>query len=262
MGNGDYFSVIIPSRREGSRLLEAVREARALFGEGEVVVVTFEETGAIRDAVRAEGGMWLEAPRPGRGLQLRLGAECSRGRYLVFLHADTRLPADAGRLIRSALAIDGVAGGAFRLGFDRAHPVLDALAWLSRMTLRTAFLGDQCLFCTREAYEAAGGFSPEPLFEDVDLARRLARVGRLVRLSRTVTTSARRFGKNGPLRQLTLNALLLLGYHVGVSPKCLNVAYRPTDPGPSAIRRPGHGRTPHGTTHVRARDRRARRKCA
>ena len=227
MANGEALSVIIPSWREGPRLLEAVRAARMALGDSECVVVAREESADTRDFARAEGVIWVDAPQANRGLQLKLGAERARGRHLVFLHADSRLPIDASRLIRDALGGEGVAGGAFRLRFDRAHPVLDLLAWMSGMTVRTSFLGDQCFFCTRSAYDSAGGFHPQPLFEDVDFARRLARFGKLVRLRQAVTTSARRFMTHGPLRQLATNALLLLAFHAGVSPAWLSALYEP-----------------------------------
>ena len=217
MGTGDLLSAIVPSWREGPRLLEAVRAIGTALGRCEVVVTSFDERDEIRDACRSEGVVWVDAPEANRGLQLRLGAERSQGRILAFVHADSRLPLDAGTSIRTALATDGVAGGAFRLRFDRAHPVLDFLSWASRMTHPSAFLGDQGIFCSREAYEAAGGFCPEPLFEDVDLARRLARIGRLVRLPQAVTTSARRFTSNGPLSQLTINVLLLAARNLSTS---------------------------------------------
>ncbi len=235
MASGDSLSVIVPSWREGPLLLDAVHAAKRAVGGSELVVVASEESRETAEAALAEGVTWVEAPRACRGLQLMLGVERARGELLAFLHADTRLPPDAGTLLRTALAADGVAGGAFRLRFDRAHPVLDALAWWSRMTLPTAFLGDQCLFCTRNAYEAAGGFRPEPLFEDVDLARRLRRVGRLVRLRQSVTTSARRFSRRGPYRQFTTNALLMLGYHLGVSPSRLHALYRGAAIAPGSV---------------------------
>ena len=248
--------MIMPSWREGPRLLDAVRAARMALGESEFVVVACEESADTRDFARAEGVTWVDAPRANRGLQLKLGAERARGRHLVFLHADSRLPTDAGRLILGALACEGVAGGAFRLRFDRTHPVLDMLAWMSGMTLSTAFLGDQCLFCTRSAYDSAGGFRPQRLFEDVDLARRLVRVGKLVRLRQAVTTSARRFMNNGPLRQLATNALLLLAFHAGVSPARLSDVYEPVDSALPAVAPARHRRSPRGSARSRFRNRR------
>ena len=226
MATGDTLSVVVPSWREGPRLLEAVRAARLATGDAEFVVVAYEESADTRDAARAAGVTWIEAPRACRGLQLKMGGEAACGDHLLFLHADTRLPCDARRLIHEALATRGVAGGAFHLRFDHAHPALDLLSWLSGLTLPVTFFGDQCLFCSRETYDAAGGFRPEPLFEDVDLARRLARVGRLLRLRQAVTTSARRFRDNGPFRQLAMNALLLGAYCAGADPRRLSAVYQ------------------------------------
>ena len=218
-------SVIMPSWREGPRLLEAIRAVRIAVDAAQIVVVACEERGPVREAACAEGVVWIEAPRPCRGLQLALGGERAAGDALAFLHADTRLPFGAGKLIECALAKPGVAGGAFRLRFDLAHPVLDLLARLSALSIIPSFLGDQCIFCSRAAYRAAGGVRAVHLSEDVDFARRLARIGRLVRLPQEVTTSSRRFKRRGPLRQLLGNAALLLAYHAGVGTERLHAIY-------------------------------------
>jgi len=249
MATGDVLSVVIPSWREGPRLLETLSAARLATGEAEFVVVAFEESADIREAARADGVIWIDAPRACRGLQLRLGGEAARGRHLLFLHADSRLPMDAGRLVSDALATPDVSGGAFHLRFDHAHPALDLLSWMSGMTLPASFLGDQSLFCTRVAYDAAGGFQPEPLFEDVDMATRLARVGRLVRLREAVTTSARRFRGNGAFRQLATNALLFAAYCSGVSPRRLSAIYQPNQGGRQIDRVEQGHRDPPGASH-------------
>lgn len=256
MGTGESLTVIMPSRREGPRLLEAIRAARMAIGEGELVIVACEESADTRDFARAEGVTWIDAPRANRGLQLKLGAERARGRQLVFLHADTRLPIDAGRLVREALSEEGVAGGAFRLRFDRTHPVLELLARMSGLTLSMAFLGDQCLFCTRSAYDSAGGFRALPLFEDVDLVGRLARIGKLVRVRQRVTTSARRFMRNGPFRQFATNAILLFAFHAGVSPARLSGLYEPAGSAPPTVAPARHRRSARGRARSRFRNRR------
>lgn len=227
MAIGERISAIIPSFREGRRLLESIRAARTALGPCEVIVVAFGESANIRDAARREGVLWVESTAANRGHQLQLGAEHATGDLFIFVHADSRLPVGAAPLVRSAMSVSGVAGGAFRLRFDLGHPVLSALSWLSRLRLSTSFLGDQCLFCSRRAYLDAGGFHPEPLFEDVSFARRLSGVGALVRLSASVTTSARRFRSHGHMRQLVRNALLLAAFHLGASPRRLHDLYEP-----------------------------------
>ena len=230
MATGERLSLIVPSWREGVALLAAVRLARVALAPDEAIVVAAEEPDEVREAATAEGVRWVDAPRPCRGAQLRTGARAATGDVLVFVHANSRLPPDAGRLVRAALANGRCVGGAFRLRFDRPHPVLNLLARLSKLRVPSAFLGDQCLFCRRGDYDAVGGFTDQPLFEDVDLARRLARRGPLLRLPQAVTTSARRFTASGPLRRLVLNALLMCAFQAGVSPARLHRWYTHRSP--------------------------------
>lgn len=225
MAVGERLSRVIPSWREGDRLVDAVRAARG--DRAEVVVAACEEPARVRAAAVREGASWIECERPGRGAQLAAGAAHATGDALVFLHADTRLPAGADAFVREALARPGVVGGAFRLRFDRAHPLLDRLAALSAIGHWSAMYGDQAMFCSRAAYERCGGFRALPMFEDVDLAGRLARTGRLVRVRAAVTTSARRFERHGAVRQFARNTALLAAFHAGVSPAWLARRYAP-----------------------------------
>lgn len=225
MATGERLSLIIPSWREGASLLAAVRAARAALSPDETIVVAADEPEAVREAAQAEGVRWFDSPRACRGVQLRTGGLAATNDVLVFVHVDSRLPMDAGERIRAALAAGTCVGGAFRLRFDRSHPALGLLARLSALRWTSAFLGDQCLFCRRADYQAVGGFSEQPLFEDVDLARRLARRGSLVRLPQAVTTSARRFTADGPIRRLILNAFLMCAFHAGVKPQRLHDWY-------------------------------------
>ena len=222
-------SVIVPSRAEGRTLVAGLEALANVPGLDEVIVVAESESAATREAATSAlpGLRWLEALRAGRGPQLAQGAAAARGGVLVLLHADTRLPGDAAGLIREALERPGVAGGAFRLGFDVAHPVLDLLTALSALPAHWAVFGDQAMFCTRAAYRGAGGCPDTALFEDVDLAWALVRQGRLVRLRARVTTSSRRFVAAGPARQLAHNAALLTLHYLGVPARRLAARYDP-----------------------------------
>jgi len=233
MATGERLSLIVPSWREGTALLTAVRAARMALAPEETIVVAAEEPADVRELAIAEGVRWVDVPRPCRGAQLRAGGAAATGDVLVFVHADSRLPLDARGVIRAALVDGACVGGAFLLRFDRRHPVLDLLARLSALSVPSAFLGDQCLFCRRADYDAVGGFTDQPLFEDVDLARRLARHGRLVRLPQAVTTSARRFTAGGPFRRLVLNAFLMCAFHAGVQPDRLHGWYTHRTPSTS-----------------------------
>ncbi len=209
-------------------LLSCLDSLARIDGIAEVVVAAHGEAPAVRRrAKRCAGLTWVECPVASRGEQLNRGAAAARGDTLLFLHADTRLPAEAALAVRSALSEPGVVGGGFRLAFDTPHPALALLERLSALHLSLAYLGDQALFCCRREFEVVGGFTADPLFEDVHFVRRIARRGRLVRIGVPVTTSARRFRAAGPWRQLTRNAFLLGLYHLGVPSRPLAELYRP-----------------------------------
>ena len=139
------------------------------------------------ETARAHGVLVVEGP-PGRGGQLRRGAEACSGEILLFLHADTRLPDDGPELVRRAIE-DGAVGGGFPVRYDDDRRFTDRLINL-RTRLTGCPLGDQAQFLTREAYEALGGFRDWPILEDLDLIRRLKRRGKTVLLSKPVVTSA------------------------------------------------------------------------
>lgn len=172
----------------------------------------------------------------GRGLQMNAGAREAAEDVLLFVHADSFLPADAFGLIRQALADPAVAGGCFRLAFDRDDPWLRLYSFFSRINHPLFTYGDQGLFVRRGVFERIGGFRDMPILEDVEIQERLRREGRFVKLPQPVMTSARRFVRYGPVRQQALNAGIVLLYNLGVPPARLKRLYADWGPEPARIR--------------------------
>lgn len=226
MARGDSISIVIPSRSEGETLLACIEGASRLAGVSDIVVAAHGESEATRARATSRSRVrWIECRHASRGCQLNRGTRLARGDVLLFLHADSSLPADATARIRTALVKGNVVGGAFRLAFDARHPALNLLERLSGLGITASFLGDQGIFCRRETFDALGGFLELRAFEDVEFMKRLARKGRLARLDSRVRTSARRFAARGPWRQLARNAWLFALYHAGVSPRRLAARY-------------------------------------
>jgi predicted glycosyltransferase involved in capsule biosynthesis len=78
--------------------------------------------------------------------------------------------------------------------------------------------GDQCIVVRKDFLNRLNGFNDWPLFEDVDLLRRARRLTRIYSLPARVTTSSRRFIKEGFIRQQLLNGLRIFQFLSGVPP--------------------------------------------
>ncbi len=120
----------------------------------------------------------------------------------------------------------GAVGGAFRLRFDEPTPVLRAYALATHVGWHRLAFGDRAHFCTRAAFEQVGGFPDIAAFEDLELVRRLRRMGHFAFVPLAVTTSARRFHRNGTLAQQARNLVLWARYLCGADPGRLAAAYR------------------------------------
>src|SRR5207247_2772670 len=114
----------------------------------------------------------LEAPR-GRARQMNAGAAAARGEVLLFLHADTRLPAGYAQAVAGALADPAVVGGRFDVRLDAAGLAYRAIGRLIslRSRLTRVATGEQAIFVRRVVFACLGGYPLVPLMEDVALRR-------------------------------------------------------------------------------------------
>ncbi len=211
-------SVIIPSLNEETEISAAVRQAAGRPGI-EVLVVDGGSSDRTVALAEAAGATVLQATA-GRGHQLNAGARAARGRILLFLHADTRLPEAFPGLIEQALRQPDLAAGAFRFAVAAPGWRFRLLERLVNWRARAFSLpyGDQALFLSAERFQAVGGFAEIPLLEDLALVRRLRGLGRITLLSAPARTSPRRWLRLGLLRVTLRNQLILLGYLLGVDP--------------------------------------------
>ncbi|MBI2828763.1 MAG: TIGR04283 family arsenosugar biosynthesis glycosyltransferase [Acidobacteria bacterium] len=225
-------SVIIPVWQDHDALAELLRTLPSHGNAETIVVATRDEALRYRDLQdQFESVHWVTAPR-GRGGQMDAGAAVAHGRWLLFLHADSRLPADWLDVVIEADRRPGIVGGAFRFALDsrdwRARVI--ELGVRVRVAVFRLPYGDQALFARRSAFNIVGGFRGLPLMEDVDLVRRLKRYGRLHFDRAAVTTSARRWERDGWVRRSFGNLLLIAKYLAGVNPALLARRYHGRKP--------------------------------
>jgi hypothetical protein len=221
-------SVIIPVLDDTTELTQALdtvgRHARV-----EVVVVNGGKPDATFTALERSHPdvVWLRSSA-GRGRQMNVGASHAQGAWLVFLHADTRLPGGWLEELESVRCDPTIVGGSFRFRLD--SPSRWARAIERGVAARVRWLnlpyGDQGLFVRREVFESLGGYRDMALMEDVEFVRRLSRAGRLHHSVLPAVTSARRWECEGWIRQSAENVTLTIAYLVGVSPERLARRYR------------------------------------
>jgi rSAM/selenodomain-associated transferase 2 len=219
-------TIIVPTLNEEDRIEALVAALQALHGEKEIIIADGQSVDATVHIARNAGVRVVCANR-GRGEQLHAAATIARGDVLWFLHADTIPSADALAHIAEALQDPRVVGGNFRLVFEGASLTARQMTWIyPRLRLLGLAYGDSGIFVRRSLYERMGGLRPYPLFEDLDLVRRLKPQGRFVHLDCSVVTSSRRFeGRNYPRAWATWIMLQML-YWMGVSPNRLARWYR------------------------------------
>ncbi len=222
-------SVVIPTLNAQSELARTLTVLVPAAIEGlvrEVVVVDGGSSDATCKIVE-EAGARLVRCEAGRGQQLAAGARQAKGRWLLFLHADTALqPGWEEEAFNHIREIENVEkpdrAAAFRFALD--DPGLMAAFLRGAVALRCRLFkmpyGDQGLLISRRLYEDVGGFQPIALMEDVDLVRRLGR-RRLTFFDSLAITSARRYRTQGYARRMIRNLACLSLYYLRVPPKVL-----------------------------------------
>ena len=220
-GSPPDISVIIPVLNDAEALDLALGSIQDYTGV-ECIVVDGGSSDESAKVAQSRGVKVLHSP-PGRARQMNAGAEVAEGTFLVFLHADTRLPEGFDGHVRQILTGSGVAAGAFQLQIDapsaRLRLIEKAANWRSRY-LQMPY-GDQAIFLRKELFREMGGFPDLPIMEDFQLIRRLQGEGRIVIAPAAVVTSGRRWKKLGALRTTLLNQLMILGFYLGFEPSSL-----------------------------------------
>ena len=221
-------SVIIPALNEAASLPLTLAALQGLRQRGHEVILV--DGGSSDDTVEVSRSLVdsvLPAAR-GRAVQMRAGADIARGDVFWFLHADTRAPEHADRLIGAALQDTGIQWGRFDVQLSEQRVSLRVVGNLmnTRSRLSGIATGDQGIFVRRTLYTAVGGFPQQPLMEDIALSRILRRHGRPAIIRQRLHSSPRRWEQHGVTRTILLMWGLRLAYFTGVAPDRLARFYR------------------------------------
>jgi len=225
-GAGADLGVVVSALDEAESLPGLLADLSGLQLAHEVVVVDGGSRDCTVGAARSSGA-WVMRSRRGRARQFNAGAAFLGSRWLLLLHADTRLDDRALRAVERHATEDPRHAGYFKLAIAHPHFFYRLIEAGQRVRERCARLvyGDQGLLIRRDAFWKAGGYPDQPLMEDVVLNRRLARAGRLARLPACIRTSARRYEEEGRLRAFGRNAMLISRFLAGADPAVLARRY-------------------------------------
>jgi rSAM/selenodomain-associated transferase 2 len=219
-------SIIVPTLNEAAHIAATLAPLQAMRGRGaEVIVADGGSSDETKTLAQPLADRVIDATR-GRARQMNAGAKASAGAALLFLHADSLLPANADLDIESSLQ-RGARWGRFDVSITGTRAMFPVIAWFinHRSRLTGIATGDQGIFVRREAFESLGGFPDQPLMEDVEFCKRAKRFGAPACLKTRIQTSGRRWEKHGVLKTIGLMWALRARYFFGATPESLHRAY-------------------------------------
>lgn len=202
-------SVIIPALNEEEALPETLAALHRQPGIFETILVD----GGSSDRTWHIAARWpsvrVVCAARGRAWQMNAGAARATGEWLVFLHADTILPANA--LLSIEGLDEGIGCGGFRHRFSGDAWSLRFISCLDNLRARWTHIiyGDQAMFVRRALFEELGGFPQQRILEDIAFCTRLQRVTRPVLIDDAVATNSRKFRQMGVWRSLARCAVIL-----------------------------------------------------
>ncbi len=221
-------SIVIPCLNEAAHIRATLTRLQPMRDRGQQLIVVDggSEDGSLALASPLADKA-LASPR-GRARQMNAGMEAADGDILWFLHADTLPPADADLQLASALSTSHHRWGRFDIQLSGNAMLLRlverSMNWRSRIT--GIATGDQGIFVRTDVLRRIGGYADIPLMEDIDLSSRLkTSFGRPLCLRQRLTTSSRRWERNGIVRTTLLMWRLRLKYALGVDPGTLDRHY-------------------------------------
>ena len=200
-------SIIIPTINEASNLPLLLSDLSCMQKEGEIIIVDSGSEDKTINVANIYGAKVFISKERNRGLQLDIGAKNSKGEWLIFLHADTRLTHDWFKKINSILKGNKNSIYYFKFKINQKKIIYRVLEIL--VNFRSKFFklpyGDQGLIIHRTTYFKNNGFRKIPLMEDVDFLRRLNQKKDLKQLNLPIFISSRKWEKTNIFLQAIKN---------------------------------------------------------
>ncbi|MCW8987051.1 MAG: TIGR04283 family arsenosugar biosynthesis glycosyltransferase [Gammaproteobacteria bacterium] len=223
-----FVSIIIPALNEESSIKNLLQQLQVSRQQGHEVIVV---DGGSEDQTIAVSTLLADKviqSDPGRAVQMNKGAVQASGDILWFLHADSVISENAIKNIQFNLNEQNKDWGRFNIKLSGLHYMFRIIEKMInfRSCLSSIATGDQGIFIKRKIFDDVGGYSNIPLMEDIDISKKLRAQSRSVCIKETLTTSSRRWEKNGILSTILLMWRLRFLYWLGISADKLASQYK------------------------------------
>ncbi len=218
-------SVVIPVLNEETHIAKTIASLSP-SDSLEVIVVDGGSSDNTAEIARHAGATVIDSPR-GRSLQMNRGAAAASGGILLFLHADTNLPADFSTYVINMINMPRTTLGAFRFATDDHGITLRFIGFWVNLRSRLLHMpyGDQALFMEKNLFRTLGGFPEIPIMEDFELVRKAKSHGKIRIAPVPAVTSARRWNRLGRWRTMSYNQFIVAAYLLGVPADRLSAFY-------------------------------------
>ena len=200
-------SIIIPTINEAHNLPLLFSDLSINQKDGEILVVDGGSEDKTIDIANIYGAKVYQSKESNRGLQLNIGAKHSKGEWLIFLHADTRLTYDWFAKIKSVFKKNKnfIYYFKFKINDKKIiYRVLEFFVYLRSKYLKQPY-GDQGLIIHRSTYFKNNGYRNIPLMEDLDFLRRLNKKNDLKQLNLPIFISSRKWERTNIFLQAIRN---------------------------------------------------------
>lgn len=221
-------SVIIPLLNEAAYVKSCIRmlQKNSEVTNTEVLFVDGGSTDESLQRIAENSNYPILKSKPGRALQMNIGAKSASNSILYFLHIDSIPPKGFDRLILEKVT-EGVTAGCFQMRFNHRHWALSLAGYLTQFNYPICRGGDQSLFIQKSLFHKMKGYNENyPICEDNEFTDRLYRQHNFVVLKEQITSSARRFEQNGILYLQCIYSMIHLMRWIGIPPKSLHSMYK------------------------------------
>ncbi|MBL4710788.1 MAG: TIGR04283 family arsenosugar biosynthesis glycosyltransferase [Flavobacteriales bacterium] len=213
----DQVGIVIPTHNEESFISELLNDLQS-ENFGKILVVDCVSSDQTIKIVKRSKATLIHSPYLGRGRQMNLGAEQLHTEYLLFLHADVKIPPDFNTFIQQQIIQHRFDLANFQLCFDSDHWFLKLNALFSKKEWMPFQFGDQGLLIKTSLFNRSGGFDESLLFmEGNEIIRRLRKYNTYKKLPIMLIVSDRKYQKYGVFKLQFSYYLIYMLERVGVS---------------------------------------------